>query len=178
MRSLPRMAAILVCAAGFLSASGELSNRRAPGFALPDSNLVEHDLQDYKGKIVLIEVMKTDCPACMGFAPILEKVQKRYKGRVQVLSVVTYPPHDLKMVEEFITRFKISYPILYDSGQMTRSYLKATLNSPQKTIPHLFIIDGNGKIVNDFGYDWSTKSVFEGDTIFALLDQMLKGKRL
>ena len=112
MRISLGMAALLVCAAGLAVASGELSNRRAPGFSLPDSNLVEHDLQDYKGKVVLIEVMKTDCPACQGFAPILEKIQTKYQGRLQVLSVVTYPPHDLKMVEEFISRFKVTYPIL------------------------------------------------------------------
>jgi len=178
MRLSLRMAALVLGAAGLVAASGELSNRRAPGFSLPDSNLVEHDLQDYKGKVVLIEVMKTDCPACQTFAQILEKVQNKYQGRVQVLSVVTYPPHDLKMVEEFISRFKITYPILYDCGQMTRSYLKATLNTPHKTIPHLFIIDGNGKIVNDFAYDWSTRTVFEGDALFAVLDQLLSGKRL
>ena len=61
---------------------------------------------------------------------------------------------------------------------MTRSYMKATLNSTQKTIPHLFIIDGTGKIVNDFAYDWSTRTVFEGDALFAILDQLLNGKRL
>lgn len=178
MRFTLRMAGLALCAAVLAGASGELSNRRAPGFSLPDSNLVEHDLQDYKGKVVLIEMMKTDCPACEGFAPILEKVQNKYQGRLQVLSVVTYPPHDLKMVENFISRFKITYPILYDCGQMMRSYLKATLNSTQKTIPHLFIIDGNGKIVNDFVYDWSTRTIFEGDALFAILDRMLGGKRL
>jgi thiol-disulfide isomerase/thioredoxin len=167
-----------VCSAVLLAGSGELSNRRAPGFSLPDSTLVDHDLQDYKGKIVLIEVMKTDCPACQTFAPILERVQKKYAGRVQVLSVVNYPPHDVKMVEEFISKFKLSYPVLFDCGQMSRSYLKATLRTPQKTIPHLFIIDGKGQIVDDYGYEMGTRPVFEGDALFGVLDKLIRAKSL
>jgi thiol-disulfide isomerase/thioredoxin len=167
-----------VCLGVPAMASGELSNRRAPGFALPDSTLKEYDLQDFRGKILLIELMQTHCPACRAFAPVLERVKQRYRGRVQVLSIVTTPPETLKTVEEFIAALKVTYPILFDCGQVSRSYLKVTLSSPKQTIPHLFIIDVSGQIVNDFGYDWSTRTVFEGDALFGLLDQMLKGKTL
>ena len=46
-------------------ASGELSNRRAPGFALPDLGYTHtYDLQDYRGKVVVIDIMSTTCPHC------------------------------------------------------------------------------------------------------------------
>ena len=46
---------LLGAAAASLEAAGELSNRRAPGFSLPDSNINYHDLGDYRGKIVLVD---------------------------------------------------------------------------------------------------------------------------
>ena len=58
---------MLVCASA-LMASGELSGRRAPGFSLPDMNLKQYDLQDYRGKIVLINIMQTRCAHCATFS--------------------------------------------------------------------------------------------------------------
>lgn len=54
---------LLTASTLLLGASGELSDRRAPGFSLPDP-AYEHyyDLQDYSGKVVLIDIMSTRCP--------------------------------------------------------------------------------------------------------------------
>ena len=46
-----------VCMPAF--AAGALSNRRAPGFSLPDSTMKQHDPLDYRGKILLLEFMQT-----------------------------------------------------------------------------------------------------------------------
>ena len=42
--------------------AGDLSGRRAPGFSLVDSDFVHHDAQDYRGKILLLDIMQTSCP--------------------------------------------------------------------------------------------------------------------
>ncbi len=44
--------------------------RRAPGFALPNSQMKVVDLADYRGKIVVLEFMQTTCPHCAAFADI------------------------------------------------------------------------------------------------------------
>ena len=62
------------------SASGELSNRRAPGFALPDPDYTHfYDLQDYRGKVVLIDFMSTTCPHCLLLTTTLEKVKEKVR---------------------------------------------------------------------------------------------------
>ena len=59
-----------------LAASGELSNRRAPGFALPDPSYKHYyDLQDFAGKVVLIDIMSTRCPHCLLLSTTLEQVK-------------------------------------------------------------------------------------------------------
>jgi len=37
-----------------------LSGRRAPSFALPDSNMKSYDILDYRGRWLLLDYMKTD----------------------------------------------------------------------------------------------------------------------
>ena len=61
-------------------ASGELSDRRAPGFSLPDSDLKYHDLYDYRGKVVLLNIMKTTCPHCSSFSKVLAQLQNKLSG--------------------------------------------------------------------------------------------------
>ncbi|MCC6859360.1 MAG: TlpA family protein disulfide reductase [Bryobacterales bacterium] len=157
-----------------LSGAGELSGRRAPGFALLDSTLTRyHDPQDYRGKILLVDIMLTTCPHCQQLSGVLEEAARRYKGRVQVLSIVI-PPDNQTTVAKYIAEKKITNPILFDCGQVTASYLKATPQNSRIEVPHLFIIDEQGMIRNDYGYSEATRQIFEGKALFAELDRMLK----
>jgi peroxiredoxin len=155
-----------------LFAAGELSNRRAPGFSLPDSNLKQYDPQDYRGKILIVEIMQTTCPHCAAFSAILEEVVAKYGGRVAVLSL-TIPPDKIDNVKRYIAAHKITVPILFDCGQAAASYLKAGPQSSAVNVPHVFLIDPQGMIRNDYEYSPLTKDVFEGRGLFAELDRML-----
>jgi peroxiredoxin len=162
---------LLVCATSLL-ASGELSGRRAPGFSLPDMNLKQYDLADYRGKILLIEFMKTDCPHCERFAAILEEVVAKYHSQVEVLSVVNWGDNTAT-VKKYVEEKKITVPVLFDCGQMASSYFQATPQNPSFNVPHLFIIDARGMIQNDYAYSPLTKGIFEGRDLFTELDRML-----
>jgi peroxiredoxin len=157
--------ATLLCAAALYAAD---VNRRAPGFSLPDSKRQLHDLADYRGKIVILEFMQTNCPHCAAFAPVLDKVQAKYGDRVAILSVVL-PPDDQSKVAQYIAGHGIKYPIIFDCGQMAYSYILA----PTMQFPHIFLIDGSGMIRKDYLYDALTHDIFEGNGLFQVLDGML-----
>jgi thiol-disulfide isomerase/thioredoxin len=162
--------------AGLLSASGELSNRRAPGFALPDPEYQHYyDLQDYRGKVVLVDIMSTRCPHCQLLATTLEQVKARYGERVAILEVVL-PPDNQASISKYVATNKVTVPVVCDMGQMTASYFKATPATMQHIdVPHLFLIDSAGIIRNDFGYDeTSTRYIFEGPGLFKEIDKLLK----
>ncbi len=166
---------ILLSAVSMLAA-GELSNRRAPGFSLVDLSFKQHDSQDYRGKILLIDVMQTSCPHCGAFSAVLEEVTAKYAGRVVVLSIVN-PPDNVNTVKQYIAAHKLSVPILFDCGQVAASYLKSGPQNPSFNIPHLFIIDMEGMIRNDYEYSPLTKDIFEGRALFNELDRMLQKSR-
>ncbi len=152
--------------------AGGLSNRRAPGFSLPDASIKQYDLADYRGKVVVLEIMLTSCPHCKKFAEILEQVVKKYAGQVQVLTIVN-PPDNTSTVNAFAREHGLSYPILFDCGQAAGSYMMATLKNPSFDIPHIFLIDKDGIIRSDFGYGPLTLGIFEGRELFQEVERLL-----
>lgn len=164
---------LLACAAALMA--GELSGRRAPGFSLVDSDFVQHDVQDYRGKIVLLEFMQSKCPHCGPFSTILQEAATRYAGKVVVLSIVN-PPDNTATVKSYIAEHKLTYPLLFDCGQVAASYMMATPQHNNFSVPHLFMIDAQGRIQNDYGYTPFTQGIFEGRDLFTEVDRLLKAK--
>ena len=140
---------IALGAALALGAAGDYSNRRAPGFSLADSHYQQHDGQDYRGKVLIVDIMSTQCQTCLRLADLLVQVHAKYGDKVGLISVVTLPDNQ-STTDLFARDHKITWPIVFDSGQMITSYLRVTPSSPQVHFPHLFLIDREGYIRNDF----------------------------
>ena len=162
----------MLCATGM---AGDLSNRRAPSFALPDSTGKYYDILDYRGKILVLDIMQTNCPHCATLAGTLERVKAKYAGKINVLSIVN-PPDNAQTVSQFVAKHRISSPILFDFGQTSAIYFKATPQNTTINLPHLFVIDAKGQIRDDFAYSDATKYIFEGKGLDAVLDKLLAGK--
>jgi peroxiredoxin len=154
-----------------LFASGELAGRRAPGFALPDSKGKVYDLADYRGKVVVLEFMQSNCPHCANSARTFERIYKKYGGRVMVLSVAN-PPDNAQSVAKYIQAHGVTSPVLFDCGQAAYSYMKTA----SFDIPHVFLIDADGMIRNNHGYSPLTRSVFEGQALDIEIDKLLQKK--
>lgn len=147
-----------------------LSNRRAPGFALPDLQLKYHDLADYRGRVVIVNVMQTSCPHCRLFSKILHAAEKKYGSRLKVLSVVN-PPDNQNTVRGYLAANAISTTMLFDCGQATASYLKISPSKPSFDVPHFFVIDRDGMIREDYGYNVLERDIFAGDGLDKILDR-------
>jgi thioredoxin-dependent peroxiredoxin len=162
--------AAMACAALTLSAQ-DLSGRRAPSFSLPDSRLVQHDILDYRGKWLIVEFMKTDCPHCRNLAKTLEEMKARYGAKLAILSVVI-PPDNTATVAKYIAETHVSFPVVFDSGQVAVTYFKATPQRPGFDTPHWFAIDPSGTIVRD----WGQANADEKDWV-KVFDQLTAAKK-
>jgi peroxiredoxin len=154
-----------------LAAAGELSGRRAPGFSLPDGSMQYHDLADYRGKVVLLEIMLTKCPSCQKLAQKLEGFKQKYGDKIAVLAVVN-PPDNRVSVDQFKATYKVTSPVLFDCGQMVGSYLIPDPAKPRIHVPHLFVIDGEGMIRNDFHFP--DEAALEAAPIEAEIERLLE----
>jgi peroxiredoxin len=157
----------LLCATALLAAEPP---RRAPGFSLPNLKAEQHDLADYRGKVVILEFMQTTCPHCAAFVDVLDKVTQKFGNKVAILAVVN-PPDNQQAVAAYITGHKISYPILFDCGQVAYSYLRAV----QFDLPQVYVIDATGMIQRHYEYSALTQDIFEGNALIPELDRMLAG---
>jgi peroxiredoxin len=168
-----RMFLTLALAATLPLAAQSLSGRRAPGFSLPDSTMAQHDLLDYRGRWLLIDFMKTDCPHCMALSKVMEDIHTQFGAKVGLLSVVIAPPENQQTVAKYVAQTGAkSTTIVFDQGQMAVSYFKATPANPGFDTPHLFIIDPNGMIVRDIGQS----PVLEDSSLLKLLEQVMGSK--
>ena len=144
--------------------------RRAPGFALPSSTGGFHDLGDYRGKVLLLDVMQTRCANCRELTKTLEKIETSYGDEVAILSIVV-PPDNQTTVAAYISELGVTTPILFDCGQVAASYLKVSPQRPTIHVPHLFLIDKQGMIRRDFGH--TETDVFEGKGLPEEIDSLL-----
>ncbi|MGD1091275.1 MAG: TlpA disulfide reductase family protein, partial [Bryobacteraceae bacterium] len=128
-----------------------LSGRRAPSFSIPDSTFKQHDLLDYRGRWLLLDFMRTDCPHCKALSKTFEEMRPRYGAKVATLSIVI-PPDNMTMVARYLSETKSTTPILFDSGQVAASYFNITPTSNGGfDTPHWFAINPSGMIVHDWG---------------------------
>jgi peroxiredoxin len=133
-----------------------LFGRRAPGFALPDSALKYHDLQDFRGKVVLIDFMRTDCPKCQEVTKSLEQAKAKFGDRIQVLSVLNDRIDNMGTVSKYIASTKSTSLYVFDCGQMMAAYLQITPKNPTVHFPHVVVIDKAGMIRRDLAEDAAT----------------------
>ena len=167
-----KVALLLLTSVLAVFAAGEFSNRRAPGFSLMDSHFQQHDLQDYHGKVLIVDFMQTGCPVCNTLADALAEVSGKYGDKLAILSIVTLPDNFAE-ADKFITRHRAVWPIVFDSGQVMMSYLKLQPNGNMNVhFPHLFFIDGNGTIRNDI--EAPEVNTVTTATLSAEIDKLLK----
>lgn len=134
----------------------QFENRRAPGFSLPEVMTQKQvDLMDLRGKYVMIEFMRTDCPRCKNLSLALEKVKSKFAGKLQILNVVTQPDNQ-RTVAAYINEVKLTSPVLYDCGQMMVSYLRLSPQNPSVHLPTVILIDKAGMIRREIKGDEAT----------------------
>jgi uncharacterized protein (TIGR03435 family) len=96
------------------------------------------NLENFKGKIVVIEFWATYCGPCITAMAHLRELQKQFKGKLQVITVSTEKE---KRVKQFITNMPSNLWFAVDTAEQLRAIF------PYHTIPHTVMIDGGGKVV-------------------------------
>ena len=95
--------------------------RAAPDFTLRDLGGQEVSLDQFKGKIVLLDFWATWCGPCRLVMPLLERLQKEYSDTMVQLAINVMEPND--MVEEYVREQGIHALVLMDQeGSVSLSY--------------------------------------------------------
>lgn len=180
-----RLACAAAIAAAFAPAAfaNAPAGSMAPGFTLTDLAGKPVNLADYKGKTVVLEWHNFGCPFVQKHykSGNMQALQKKYGGDVVWLAVnSTNAGHQDYMKPDALTK------TLTDFGAAPAKYLmdepgKVGLAYGAKTTPHMYIIDGAGKVVYNGAID-DNRSANPADVkgaknyVAAALDEMKAGK--
>ena len=130
----------------------EEAPRAAPAFSLKDLSGQTVSLSDYQGKVVLLDFWATFCSPCLKAMPKLQKLheQQAVKG-FSVIGVAT-DEGAAKVVAPVVKKSKVTYPILISDSAAWKTY-------GVESLPALFLIDRNGRIVKRFGSGVDHKTI-------------------
>jgi thiol-disulfide isomerase/thioredoxin len=113
---------------------------------LIDTNNVKTNLEQYRGKIIVLNFWATWCPPCREEMPELSQLQTAYKNKnVVVLGVAI---DELAAVNEYLQTSPVTYPILLSENESMD--LAIQLGNAQAVLPYTVIIDADGNVIDTF----------------------------
>ena len=148
-------------AAFFAAAAGaqELKTWRGgptPPLALQDLEGRAHRLEDYRGKVVLVNFWATWCDPCREEMPSIEKLRAALAGRpFEVLAVNLAEP--ASRIRAFVDKMPMAHPVLLDKDSLAAKAWGARI------LPASYLVGPDGRIryYCRGELDWSRESVRE-----------------
>ena len=110
----------------------------APNFKLPDLNGQQVSLDQFKGKIVMLDFWATWCGPCRMTMPVVEKLQKEYADTMVLLAINLQESRD--EVRDYIRAEGIHSRVLLDEEGAVGAMYGA------ESIPLQILIDKQGII--------------------------------
>jgi len=136
---------------------------KAPHFALPsvmDGSTI--DVNQFKGKVVLINFFATWCGPCRTEIPELIKLQNKFGQKGFTAIGISVDQNGYKSVERFARKLNINYPVVLANAKVTKDF------GGVSAVPTTFLVDRKGNVVKYYP-GLIDRRVFEID-----LKQLLK----
>jgi thiol-disulfide isomerase/thioredoxin len=121
-----------------IGSAGAAVGSHAPGFVLKDLEGRDVSLDQFKGKIVMLDFWATWCGPCRMTMPLLEELQREHPNDFTLLAVNLGDPPDL--VSPYVQRQNIQSRVLLDVDNTVGIAYQS------RSIPMQVLIDQNGII--------------------------------
>ncbi len=123
-------------------ATAGIGSEAAP-FSLPTLSGESRRLQDFRGKVVLLNFWASWCAPCREELPALEKLYQQYQSdRFEVIGINI--DKKKKNAAKYTDRFDLSFVVLHDpDAEIIQQY-------PGRAMPISYLIDPEGIIQNIF----------------------------
>lgn len=144
-------AILLVLIGGLFAATRALQDElfpitlgsKAPRFEATtvDAKELRRTLDDYRGKVVLLNIWATWCTPCIVEMPTMEALHREFKNTdLRVVAVSIDQPQTEDAIRRFVKQLGLTFEVLHDpEGDITREY-QAT------GYPETFVIGRDGVI--------------------------------
>ncbi len=124
------------------SVKPENDRHPAPEFALKDSNGKTVRLEDYRGKVVLLDFFATWCGPCKIEIPWFMEMERKNKDRGFAVLGVSMDDDGWDIVKPFLAELGVNYRVVIGNDSTAQLY------GGVDALPTTFLIDRNGKIAS------------------------------
>jgi len=112
----------------------------APGFSLTSIDGVDFSLSDFRGKVVVLDLMGTTCIPCITQIEHLHSINDQFTDSIQIISVSVSGDSD-NQLRQFALEHDIDWLLARDTDAVETKY-------SVRFIPTLVIIDQDGYLRN------------------------------
>ena len=112
----------------------------APEFALKDADGKTVRLEEYKGKVVLLDFFATWCGPCKIEIPWFMEWERKHKDKGFSVLGVSMDDEGWEVVKPFLADLKVNYRVVIGNDSTAQLY------GGVDALPTTFLIDRNGKI--------------------------------
>ena len=113
--------------------------KTAPDFVLQDASGKTAKLEEYRGKVVLLDFWATWCTGCKKEIPWFSEFQKTYGPKGFAVVGVSMDEDGWKALRPFLAEHQIPYRMLLGDEATSKRY-------GIESLPDTFLIDRNGKV--------------------------------
>jgi thiol-disulfide isomerase/thioredoxin len=145
-----------------------LEKKKAPDLSLPLLSGEQFNLEEHRGKVVILDFWASWCRPCVMGLPIIDQVAETYEEKGVVFVAVNVEGSEPEALQAFLDQYEYDFPIGIDKTKM------ATAKYRVGPIPQTVLIDKEGtvqKVV--LGLDPQLKENLSQD-----LDKLLAGESL
>ena len=151
--------ALILCFGATLSSAQQLkpwNGGAAPALALQDLEGRLHRLEDYRGKVVLINFWATWCEPCRDEMPSMNRLRASLAGRPFEVLAINLAESEPR-IRRFLEQLPLDFPVLMDRDGAASKAWRARL------LPVSFLLDPGGRIrYSVLGeVDWAGQAVRE-----------------
>jgi thiol-disulfide isomerase/thioredoxin len=125
-----------------LLASAAFAQDLHPALALRDISGAEHSLEEYRGKVVVLNFWATWCLPCKYEMPLLVDLQNRYPDRIVVVGASLDDKETQKRIPKFVAKHKVQFPVW--AGADTATLARFGLGT---SLPATAFIDRDGSVI-------------------------------
>ncbi len=142
--------------------SGLNKGEKAPQINLTDLNGKNINLENLKGKVVVLDFFAVWCPPCKKMIPKIVELNNYYKDKdVVFIGIHVIADHPgVESLQKFVGKYKINYPVISSTYEIENMY-------KIKSYPTMVIINKEGFVEENL-----VGNVYEG-TLKNIIDDLL-----
>jgi len=115
--------------------------KKAPSLILRSLDAKSYGLEEFSGKVLLLNFWAIWCPPCIREMPSMQTAYEKFKGKGLEVLAISLDSNNFVKIKEFVQELKLTFPIAYDPKD------DAKFKYEVRSIPTTFIIDRKGYLV-------------------------------